>query len=408
MEDGERTVTAGRHALPKETTATNKIIATGSLALGGLGLSLVAAPSAGAATVADWGKVASCESGGRWNLPYGDADSTGGIQFQSASWQTALAYLRTKGVDTSGYPAAPYLASKQQQIMAGEALLATQGPEAWTCNAKMGSPLDWTGPHSSMFKGGLNPYPAAPSAPSTPPAAPTVAPSVPDKTPEPSPVASEAGRTTGVKPSGHDHYTVRSGDTLYGIEKTRSGDGSLDNWRKLYDMNRTRISDPDLIYPGQVLNVPLKGAAPVATKPAPATVAAPDFVLPVKAPITNPYGAPGPYASGHHTGVDFGAAQGTQVKAAAAGTVVASDTSSAYGTNVQIKHADGRYTMYAHLSLKAVTPGMKVNAGDLIGRVGNTGTNSSGPHLHFEVRTTPQHAGHVDPLAWLRSHGVTI
>jgi murein DD-endopeptidase MepM/ murein hydrolase activator NlpD len=205
---------------------------------------------------------------------------------------------------------------------------------------------------------------------------------------------------------------VRPGDTLYGIEKARSGDASLDNWKRLYDMNRSRIKDPDLIYPGQELNVPLKGEAakpaPKPTTPAPAPAPTAAYVLPVNAPITNPYGAPGPYASGHHTGVDFGAPQGTQVKAAAAGTVVASDTSPAYGTNVQIKHADGRYTFYAHLSLKAVTPGMQVNAGDLIGRVGNTGTNSSGPHLHFEVRSTPQYAGHMDPIAWLRSHGVKI
>src|SRR5690606_17137451 len=110
-------------------------------------------------TEAQWDKIAQCESDGRWNLPYGDRDSTGGLQFRVASWQDALSYLRSQGIDTSGYPSMPYQATKKQQIIAGEALLALQGAGAWTCNGMVGSPLGYGYDKSqSMFKGGPNPY----------------------------------------------------------------------------------------------------------------------------------------------------------------------------------------------------------------------------------------------------------
>ncbi|MGW7552975.1 M23 family metallopeptidase, partial [Streptomyces rimosus] len=62
------------------------------------------------------------------------------------------------------------------------------------------------------------------------------------------------------------------------------------------------------------------------------------------------------------------------------------------------------YTQYAHLSQIRVAEGSSVGAGERIGRSGATG-NVTGPHLHFEVRATPDYGSAVDPMAWLRRHG---
>ncbi|MCF6522774.1 M23 family metallopeptidase [Streptomyces sp. JJ36] len=124
--------------------------------------------------------------------------------------------------------------------------------------------------------------------------------------------------------------------------------------------------------------------------------------------VSTPYGAGGGmWSSGTHTGVDFHAAAGTRVRAVAAGEVVEAGWSGAYGLNVVIRHRDGRYTQYGHLSSLAVAAGRTVAPGEGIGRAGSTG-NSTGPHLHFEVRTAPGYGSDVDPLSYLRRHGVRI
>ncbi len=66
---------------------------------------------------------------------------------------------------------------------------------------------------------------------------------------------------------------------------------------------------------------------------------------------------------------------------------------------------DGYYTLYAHLSEIHVKDGQVVNGGERAGLSGNTG-RSTGPHLHFEVRTSRAYGSDVDPLAYLASHGV--
>ncbi len=109
---------------------------------------------------------------------------------------------------------------------------------------------------------------------------------------------------------------------------------------------------------------------------------------------------------GGHSGVDFTAPTGTPVRAVAAGTVEGSTAGAAYGNHVLINHGDGTWTLYAHLNGVDVFPGATVSAGQQIGTVGSTG-NSSGPHLHFEVRTNgDQFNGFLDPVAWLSSHGI--
>jgi peptidoglycan hydrolase-like protein with peptidoglycan-binding domain len=94
----------------------------------------------------------------------------------------------------------------------------------------------------------------------------------------------------------------------------------------------------------------------------------------------------GPRGDRFHTGIDFPVPAGTSVAAAGAGEVVyAGWHDGGWGYLVTIAHGNGVRTMYGHLSGIDVAVGRRVSAGTVIGRVGSTG-NSSGPHLHFEVR----------------------
>ncbi|MFJ5775144.1 M23 family metallopeptidase [Streptomyces sp. NPDC093094] len=113
-----------------------------------------------------------------------------------------------------------------------------------------------------------------------------------------------------------------------------------------------------------------------------------------------------------HSGQDFAVPSGTVVVAAHGGTVVKAGGNGAgdgpaYGNAVVIKHANGTYSQYAHLSRVDVRIGQVVATGQKIALSGNTG-NSSGPHLHFEIRTTPNYGTAVDPVAFLRGKGLTV
>jgi murein DD-endopeptidase MepM/ murein hydrolase activator NlpD len=124
--------------------------------------------------------------------------------------------------------------------------------------------------------------------------------------------------------------------------------------------------------------------------------------------VSTAYGAGGAmWSSGSHTGVDFHAPAGASVRSVAAGEVVEAGWSGAYGYQVVVRHADGMYTQYGHLSSVTVAVGAQVTAGTQVGRAGSTG-NSSGPHLHFEVRTGPGYGADVPPLRYLRAHGVDV
>lgn len=113
------------------------------------------------------------------------------------------------------------------------------------------------------------------------------------------------------------------------------------------------------------------------------------------------------WSSGSHTGVDFHAASGTEVVAVGMGTVVEAGWGGAYGNNVVIRMHDGTYTQYGHLSSISVSAGQQVAPGQQIGLAGSTG-NSTGPHLHFEARTGQDYGSDIDPIAYLRSHGVRV
>ncbi|WP_327352930.1 M23 family metallopeptidase [Streptomyces sp. NBC_01304] len=113
------------------------------------------------------------------------------------------------------------------------------------------------------------------------------------------------------------------------------------------------------------------------------------------------------WSSGSHTGVDFHAASGTSVHSVGSGTVVEAGWGGAYGNNVVIKMNDGTYTQYGHMSSIGVSVGQTVTPGQQIGISGATG-NVTGPHLHFEARTSPDYGSDIDPVAYLRSHGVNV
>lgn len=99
-----------------------------------------------------------------------------------------------------------------------------------------------------------------------------------------------------------------------------------------------------------------------------------------------------------HTGIDIGAPAGTAIVAAESGTVIQSGWRGGYGNTVMVDHGGGIVTLYAHNSSNTVSAGQQVNRGQTIALIGSTG-NSTGPHLHFEVR---KNGDHVDPLPWVR------
>ncbi|MFW3463715.1 M23 family metallopeptidase [Streptomyces microflavus] len=246
-------------------------------------------------------------------------------------------------------------------------------------------------------------------------------------------------------------YSVVSGDYLAKIAAEHQVKGG---WQKLYQDNRTAVGEnPSLIFPGMKLTLGAKAsgsAAPTeAKKAAPAPKAAPK-AAPKKAEqapksdtlsadesdaasagtsaqtgsseangsgwsaplasanVTTQYRASGAsWSSGYHTGSDFQAASGTPVLAIGPGTVVSAGNSGSYGNEVVIQHEDGMYSQYAHQSSLNVSVGQTVTGGQQIGLSGSTG-NSTGPHLHFEVRTGPSYGSDVDPIAYLRQHGVSL
>jgi hypothetical protein len=120
--------------------------------------------------------------------------------------------------------------------------------------------------------------------------------------------------------------------------------------------------------------------------------------------ITARFGQAGESWANRHTGVDLAAPVGRPVLAAAGGQVTYAGWDGPYGQRLEITHLDGTKTWYAHLSAIVVDDGTFVAAGEQIGLVGSTG-NSTGPHLHYEVRP-----GGVptDPVPWMAARGAPL
>ena len=135
--------------------------------------------------------------------------------------------------------------------------------------------------------------------------------------------------------------------------------------------------------------------------------------------VTTPYKREGKHWKlGYHTGIDYRAPQGTNVVAAQDGRVIEVSQrvswGESYGTAVIVLHRDMTRAIYAHLSKTLVTRGQTLRAGDRLGKVGSTG-NSTGPHLHFEVRTGNNADGSgykygddVDPMPYVSDQEISL
>lgn len=227
------------------------------------------APASHAADVATWEKLAQCESGGNWSINTGNG-FYGGLQFTQQSWN---------GVGMSG---SPQYASREAQIEAGERLLAIQGWGAWpACSAKLGlsgvatptytDPSNATVPSatvvapqsSSQTPVASNTYtapvapvaqaPVAAPAPAVePPVASTPETPAPTTTAEPA-VVSQPVPVVQAPKVASSTYEVVSGDTLSLIAAKL---GVTGGYKAIADANVDVIYDVNLIFPGQVLNIP--------------------------------------------------------------------------------------------------------------------------------------------------------
>ncbi|WP_030186955.1 transglycosylase family protein [Streptomyces violaceorubidus] len=406
----------------------------------GLALPLVGTGTAQAADVETWDKVATCESTDDWDINTGNG-YYGGLQFTQTTWE---AFGGTR------YAPRADLATKEQQIAVAEKLLDVQGPGAWpVCSQRAG-----------LARGGDTPdiRPAGGAAPAQQSG------SVKDVQPQTTP-QSRAGKArmytvvTGDTLSGiADTHEVRGGwQRLY--EANRGAIGSdpdliLPGQRlslrgggaaaapgaetsrqqakqRTPQEQRTRQkakaqpkkeqkrepkSEPKeqqrheqrQEQRHEQRKTPQKSSSDSGKAKAGKASTHHAVVAPVDAATGTPYHQAGSsWSKGYHTGVDFPVPTGTSVKSVAAGRVVSAGWGGSYGYQVVVRHADGRYSQYAHLSAISVKNGQSVGVGRRLGRSGSTG-NVTGPHLHFEVRTGPGFGSDVDPLAYLRAGGVRI
>jgi murein DD-endopeptidase MepM/ murein hydrolase activator NlpD len=423
----------------------------------GMALPLIGAGVAHGASVDQWDKVAACESTDNWGINSGNG-FYGGLQFTQSTWE---AYGGT------AYASRADLATKDQQIAIAEKVLKGQGPGAWpVCSGHAGLTRGGSAPRLTTVADTVrHTTPATARTADTETAATKPAKETGPKKAEPKKTA-----PTDV-PTRREGYTVAKGDSLSQITVDERLAGTwqkvYDDNRKLIGDDPDLIFPGQRL----VLHVPVRGpehsAAPApatgpaskktatpapAAKPAPAHTAAPSHPAtpsqrpapkpahtakpthtakpatpqkaaihhtaakpaasgvqaPVHAAIGTPYRASGSHwSSGAHTGVDFLVPTGTSVKAVEAGTVVTAGWGGSYGYQVVIRHPDGRYSQYGHLSAISVKVGQRVGEGQRIARSGATG-NATGPHLHFEMRTGPAYGSDIDPLGYLRSHGVHV
>ncbi|WP_267244802.1 transglycosylase family protein [Streptomyces sp. PR69] len=379
----------------------------------GMTLPLLGAGAAAAAPVEIWDEVAACESGGDWSINTGNG-YYGGLQFSQHTWE-AFGGAR--------YASRADLATKAQQIAVAEAVLNQQGPGAWpTCSVR-----------ANLTRGSGGAAGRAEAAGSGSSSGRTAKPDAASRDDGARPSSGSAGGSTGATAGGaaaaggraaSGVYTVVSGDTLSYIAVKKSVSGG---WKRLYNANRDVIGgNPHLIVPGQRLALPsgTERASRMAGKPAKPLKSAGKagvqaaaknrsgkpsgqrgHVAPVSAAVSASYGTTGGrWASGRHTGVDYAVPIGTTVRAVSSGTVVSAGWNGAYGYEVIIRHANGMHTQYAHLSSLTVRDGQRVAAGQKIARSGATG-RATGPHLHFEVRTSERYGSDVNPVRYLRSLG---
>jgi len=218
-----------------------------ALAIGGVAAATMSMPAANAVDGATWDALAQCESGGNWSINTGNG-FYGGLQFTQQSWN---------GVGMSGSPAN---ATRAQQIEAGERLLAIQGWGAWpACSvaAQSQTQQTYTAPAAQAA-------PAAPAAQAAPAAveAPAAAPAAqaapaaveaPAAAPAAPAVEAPAAAPVAAPKAAAGTYTVVPGDSLSLIASKL---GVAGGYQAIAAANTDIIYNVDLIFPGQVLNIP--------------------------------------------------------------------------------------------------------------------------------------------------------
>ncbi|OEV03934.1 transglycosylase family protein [Streptomyces oceani] len=386
----------------------------------GIALPLVGAAGAQAAPEDTWDQVAECESTNNWSINTGNG-YYGGLQFKQSTWEEYGGTAHAPRAD---------LASKSEQIAIAEKVLEGQGPGAWPkCGPEAGLSQDSAEPDSQ------------PRQASAKQDRQTAKDSESAKAEE-AERAAKAERAKQERGKQATSYEVVSGDSLFSIAESQEVDGG---WRGLYERNQRSIGgDPDLIHPGDDLRLTGPAQQPEKDRAEPKAdtkkekpekaeksdkkkskqkdssdkadqkqraeqASTPSAAAPVNgvSPSTAYKQSGSSWSSGYHTGVDFPVSTGTTVKAVSGGKVVSAGWADSYGYQVILRHEDGKYSQYAHLSAISVSDGQSVNAGQRLGRSGSTG-NSTGPHLHFEVRNAPGYGSDINPLAYLRERGVKI
>jgi murein DD-endopeptidase MepM/ murein hydrolase activator NlpD len=130
----------------------------------------------------------------------------------------------------------------------------------------------------------------------------------------------------------------------------------------------------------------------------------PAWVLPVAGyHLTGRFGQSSGLWSSTHTGLDFAAPEGTDIRSIGPGVVRSTAYDGAFGNKTVVRLDDGTVLWYCHQSSFIAQPGQRLSPGDLVGHIGSTG-NTTGPHLHLEVH--PGGGEAVDPQAWLPTHGL--
>ena len=182
------------------------------------------------------------------------------------------------------------------------------------------------------------------------------------------------------------YHTIRPGETVESLAR-RYGVKPED----ITGYRLNHLAYPYTLKPGEKIIIP-GGEPPRYVPPRPHPVPGYKFAWPAIGPITQGF-------SSHHRAIDIGLPYGSPIYASRAGRVVYIGLDhSGYGYLLILSHADGTRTYYAHLSGYWVHEGDRVRQGQIVGTSGSTG-NSSGPHLHFEIRQG--HYIHLNPLDYL-------
>ncbi|KAF0193805.1 MAG: peptidase M23 [Bacillota bacterium] len=174
-------------------------------------------------------------------------------------------------------------------------------------------------------------------------------------------------------------HTVKRGDTLWDVARGYGASvTAIVEANPQVNPSALRLNEKVLIPGVKSRNTAVNLSTSTSTNSGTST----GFSWPASGRITSAFG---PRWGAFHAGIDLGIRTGTNIRSSVAGTVTFSGRAGGYGLLVKISHSGGYETRYAHNSKLLVKPGDKVTAGQIIALSGNTG-NSTGPHLHFEIR----------------------